>query len=180
MSINGIGSFDEVVFTANQETDGSGSSDYGLTSITFETDEEGDTLTGGDDSDLIYGFGGDDTISGGAGDDVINGGAGDDVLNGQDGSDAFLVAALQGSDTIDGGAGASWTDTILLDDMGAGYSVLGDTVDGDGWTMVLDSGHSILSQDTATLELSDDAAGTITFDDGGTVDFSGIERIGWG
>ena len=180
VAINGIGTFDEVAFTANRELDGSGSSDYSLTSVTFDPGPLGDTLAGGIGSDVLHGLGGDDVLSGGAGEDALNGGDGNDVLYGGDGNDSFLVAAMEGADTIDGGAGASWTDSINLSGVGSAYSATGGGVDGDGWTLVLDSGHSIDAQNAGSLILSDDAAGTITFDAGGSIDFAGIERIGFG
>jgi hypothetical protein len=50
----------------------------------------------------------------------------------------------------------------------------------DGWTLQLDEG-SVLSTDEVSGEmlLSQDAAGSITFDDGGTITFENIKNINW-
>ncbi len=133
--------------------------------------------TGADDS--IIGSAGNDTITMKAGDDTVAGGAGDDTLDGGDGSDTFQVAVMEGHDTVVGGNDGGWTDVIDLQGMGSGALVSDDTVDGAGWTMILDSGSTVTGQSGDILDLSTDAAGVITFDDGGTVDFAGIERITW-
>lgn len=146
-----------------------------------------DTLSGGDGDDHLVGGGGDDLLSGGAGndtiygdggDDILSGGAGDDILHGGAGENTFLVAASEGSDTIHGGA-PGWTQTIALVDTAAGATVSGNTVTGDGWTMVLDSGSSVVAQSASELELSEDATGVISFDTGGVVEFTEIDRITW-
>ncbi|MGZ2257083.1 LamG-like jellyroll fold domain-containing protein [Roseobacter sp. A03A-229] len=116
-------------------------------------------------------------IDAGAGDDTLTLGSGDDVVTGGSGSDAFLIGSQEGADTVDGGLAGGWTDVITLEGMGNGYSISGDTVDGDGWTMVLESGHSVVSDSAGVLQLSQDASGVISFDDGGTIDFTGIEQI---
>ena len=79
----------------------------------------------------------------------------------------------QGNDTVDGGAGDSWMDTIEL----SGFD--GSTSE-DGWTLSLDQG-SVVSTDDVSGEmlLSQDSAGSITFDDGGTITFENIENISW-
>ena len=146
----------------------------------------GDTITGGDGNDTILGdgrwmgtYGGNDSLDGGVGDDSLSGGLGNDTLFGGDGSDSFQVGAFEGNDIVSGGTGGGWTDSIQLEGMGSNISITGDTVDGDGWTMVLDSGSTIDSQDGNQLFFSDDAAGVITFDAGGEVDFAGIESVSW-
>ncbi|MEO0386134.1 MAG: LamG-like jellyroll fold domain-containing protein [Pseudomonadota bacterium] len=148
-----------------------------------------DTLSGGTGQDELWGEEGDDTLYGGAGDDllyghtgddILSGGLGDDALKGGEGNDLFLVAALEGDDSLSGGLYGGWTDTVALQDVGAGPAVVaGDTVTGDGWTLLLDSGSSVTAEDTNALDLSADAAGVISFTDGGSVDISGIERITW-
>ncbi|WVX51160.1 hypothetical protein ROLI_042610 [Roseobacter fucihabitans] len=139
-----------------------------------------DRIEGEDGNDCLYGGDGNDTLYGDDGIDFLTGGAGNDLLYGGDDSDAFFIAAMQGNDTVDGGAGGAWTDTINLEGMGAGATnVSGGTVDGDGWTLVLDGGHSVNSLNSGVLELSSDASGVVTFDDGGTVTFTDVERVTW-
>ena len=135
----------------------------------------GDWISGGAGADVIQGLAGNDTLDGMGGDDVLDGGAGDDVLNGGDGNDFFRFAAGEGSDVVDGGTG--WTDAISLEGMGAGATQSGNTIDGNGWTMVLDDGDIVSSLTLDSVELSPDASGTITFDNGGLIDFTAIERI---
>ena len=88
---------------------------------------------------------------GGAGADTLNGGGGDNRLY--------------------GGAGGGWTDTIHVDGAAPGSH-------GSDWTVNLTSG-TINATGGNYLDLSDDAAGTITLQDGSQVSFEGIERIEW-
>jgi len=138
-----------------------------------------DSLYGHNDDDTIHGDEGDDLLVGGSGNDTLYGGAGTDTLTGEDGDDLFVLLQGQGNDTVDGGSGGGWTDTIELQD-GAGGNNIGDY--GSDWTMELDNG-SVESADTSTtdgwLNLTDDAAGTITMQDGTEIDFTGIEHIQW-
>ena len=80
-----------------------------------------------------------------------------------------------GNDTIYGGAGGGWTDTIQLQDE-LGGSDLG--VYGTDWTVALTEG-TIEETNADNLLLSDDADGTITLEDGSSIDFTDIERIEW-
>ena len=134
-----------------------------------------DAISTGSGNDAIYAGSGDDTVTAGAGDDTIYGGTGNDSLTGGDGSDTFAVTALEGADTIDGGSG--WTDVIDLMGFSGDVTVTGTTIDGEGWTVLLDEGHSASGQTLDSIELSTDATGVITFDEGGTIDFSGIDRL---
>jgi Ca2+-binding RTX toxin-like protein len=117
------------------------------------------------------------TVDAGSGNDTITGGLGDDNMFGGSGDDTYIVTAGTNVDTINDSAG--WTDIITMNGVGPGATVTGNTVDGDGWTMLLDAGSSVTGQAGNTLDLSDDAIGTITFDDGGTIDFNGIDRVTW-
>ena len=111
------------------------------------------------------------TLVGTDGDDKITGGSGDDVLIGGDGNDLFIYGADGGSDSIDGGTG--WTDAIDLS------AALGDdAVYGDDWTVTITEGE-VVSEEAQSLELTDDAAGFITLDNGETIDFANIEQIGF-
>ncbi len=134
-----------------------------------------DIVTSGDGNDVIYAGSGADTVTAGAGDDTIFGGTGDDLMNGGDGNDIFMVTAMQGADTINGGAG--WIDTLELAGFTGDITIDGNMVDGDGWTLLLDAGYEVTGQTLDSLDLSADATGVITFDEGGTIDFTGIEKI---
>ena len=125
--------------------------------------------------DVIYGGSGNDTVLSGAGDDTIFGGTGSDTLVGGDGNDIFVVTAMQGDDTVNGGSG--WIDVLELSGIGGDVTVEGQMVDGEGWTLLLENGHSVTAETLNSLELSPDAIGVITFDEGGTIDFTGIEKI---
>ncbi|MDP6588637.1 MAG: hypothetical protein QF449_14975 [Alphaproteobacteria bacterium] len=120
-----------------------------------------DTLTGDSAANLLSGGGGNDTLDGGAGNDVMTGGAGDDT---------FMFAAGSGDDNIDGGAGGGWTDSIDLGNPG---------VYGDDWTIELDSGSTIENQSANSLDLSEDASGTINLSDGSEIIFDNMERVDW-
>jgi len=150
--------------------------------ITVFTSGGDDTVIGGSGDDSIVTGDDDDLISAGAGNDTLSGGTGDDTLIGGDGDDLFLVASsISDTDEIDGGAGGGWTDEIALVGMGAGAvaQVAADTYDGDGWTLVMDAGHTVTSINGGVLELSSDASGVINFDDGGSVTFADTDRVTW-
>ena len=93
------------------------------------------------------------------GDDVITGGAGADKMFGEGGDDTFVVssAADGAGDVIDGGNGPDQTtDNDTLDLRGAGDVTINDAADAN------DAGAT---------------AGTVTFADGSTLTFEGIEQI---
>lgn len=120
-------------------------------------------------NDILYGVAGINVIDGGAGNDTIRGGGGNDTLTGGSGSDTFVIGEGDGFDTVSGGVGGGWTDTIQLQN-----ADLSDV--GDGWTVSLTTG-SVQSDDGDMMTLSNDAAGTITLEDGTQIAFEGIERI---
>ncbi len=66
VSINPLADFNQLVLSANLQTDGSDGSDYSISSISFtEADSvSGETITGGSGTDVIYGMDGDDTLYG--------------------------------------------------------------------------------------------------------------------
>jgi hypothetical protein len=72
---------------------------------------------------------------------------------------------------FDGGKKGGWTDTIRLEDADGGSI----TVD---WTVQLDHGK-VVGQHAGTLDLSQDASGTLQLADGSTMHFEGIEKIVW-
>ena len=94
---------------------------------------------------------------------------------GQDGDDLFIFQEGGGHDRAYGGSGASWIDTIDLKD-GGGGSDIGDY--GSDWTVTLTEGE-IVSQESDSLTLSNDADGHITLEDGSRLDFQDIETIQW-
>ena len=145
----------------------------------LEGDDGDDVLDGGADHDQLIGGAGDDTLiggdgndrlQGGDGNDTFEGGAGRDVMDGGAGDDLFIFGPGGGADKVSGGNG--WLDSVQLqDDSGGGLSA-------DSFTIELTKG-SIEQQADDYVKLSDDASGTITLDDGSTLQFDGIERIDW-
>lgn len=121
VDLSGLGAFDQIVFTANLQTDGTDGSDYVITDITYEMpvpETSNDTIDGGTGDDVIFGGSGDDSITGGLGNDQISGEDGADTLDGGGGNDSVDGGA--GADVLDGGSGS---DTLIG---GAGD----DTLDG--------------------------------------------------
>ena len=110
----------------------------------------GDTIFGQAGDDIIAGNGGNDTIFGGTGDDQITGGGGADTLSGGFGSDTFLGGS--GNDSVIGGEDPDGTDIDVLDLTGSGV-------------------------DFITYDVGDPEAGTVTFLNGDTMDFSEIETV---
>jgi len=137
--------------------------------ITIDVQSNDDLIDGSDRTDILDGGAGDDTLNGVGGDDVLIGGLGDDHLNGGDGSDVFVYAQGDGNDIIDGGAG--WTDAIQIE---GGVSSLGDF--GVDWTIQLTQG-SVVTVDSDAIVFTDDAAGTISLEDGAAVQFENLEQI---
>ncbi|ARE39007.1 Alkaline phosphatase [Rhodovulum sp. P5] len=176
---------DDLTVSFSNDTDGtltdgsSSASFYGMEALRLGSGDDvfnGNANTTGVD---ISGGDGNDTINGASGDDTIDGGSGSDVLSGGDGSDVFYAMAAMGDDTIAGGSGVSWTDIIDLGSAGGTATVSGQDIIGDGWVATIDGGSSILSDSDGVAVLSQDAAGTIVFDGGGTVSFTGIEQLNW-
>ncbi len=127
-------------------------------------------LTGDSGANLLSGGGAADTIDGGAGNDTLDGGAGNYTMSGGAGGDVFMLGAGSGDDSVDGGAGGSWTDSIDLGNPG---------VYGDDWTIELDDGSMIENQSANSLDLSEDASGTINLSDGSEIIFDNVERVDW-
>ncbi len=80
------------------------------------------------------------------------------------------VAQYRAVGVLDGGAGSAWTDTIDLDNPGDFET---------DWTIDLDPGSSIENETANSLDLSDDASGTINLSDGSEISFENIERFDW-
>ncbi|WP_151717622.1 Hint domain-containing protein [Gemmobacter serpentinus] len=154
-----------------------------------------DTLEGGDGNDTIYGGQGSDILTGGAGNDLLTGGAGDDSLDGGDGNDTLqggagndALQAGKGADSLDGGDGA---DVLYGGGDSAGDTLSGgsdaDTIYGHAGDVVIGGEGVTTGEDNDLLIVSDvreivygggdNEAGTIHFNDGGSLTFSEIERI---
>ena len=97
----------------------------------------------------------------GLGADRLFGNTGSESLVRGPGDDLFLYHPGDGNDVFNGGPG---TDVIRLDSVA------------DGWTLHLTRGE-ILTHDADRLSLSAGAVGFITFADGSTLRFTGVERI---
>lgn len=120
-----------------------------------------DRLHGRSGDDQLSGQGGADWLFGHAGNDQLASGAGDDRLFGGSGDDVFVYHGGDGDDVFNGGSG---TDVIRLESVA------------DGWTVHLRRGE-ILADEAGQLSLSAGAVGFITFADGSTLRFTGVERI---
>jgi Ca2+-binding RTX toxin-like protein len=160
-----------------------------------------DTVSGGEGNDDVMGEAGNDSVSGDGGNDFVSGGEGVDTLSGGDGNDTVSggteddqVRGNAGNDTLIGGAGAdlieggSGNDVITFDNPfvtdeapatdGAGDRVFGGT-DGTLDNDVLDlrgAGAVTIGQE-ADPEDAGATRGTVTFANGGTLTFAGIETI---
>jgi Ca2+-binding RTX toxin-like protein len=129
-----------------------------------------DSLTGNSGDNVFNGGSGDDTLYGGGGDDTFSGGGDNDVAYGQAGNDLFTLGEGDGNDTIHGGDAGGWTDVIDLSGVDVGALA-------PGW-LTLTSGT--VDETGADYNVfSEDAAGTITLNDGSVTTFEGIERIEW-
>ena len=133
-----------------------------------------DTLNGNDGDDQLFGGDGNDALNGGAGNDILIGGAGDDNAVGGAGDDVYVFEALGDTDSFSGGNGGGWTDVVSLD---VDISSLPNP--SDPWTITV--GGNEVNYDVALgyVDLGPDASGSITFDDGSTVNFDGVEGIEW-
>ncbi|MBF0358039.1 MAG: hypothetical protein HQL70_05480, partial [Magnetococcales bacterium] len=134
--------------------------------------EGNDQLVGGDGNDILIGGEGNDQIDGGAGDDTFITGNGNDHMDGGDGSDLFIFGADSGGmNDVDGGAGQGWVDTIQIEGV--------EGPPGGDWTIDTDAEYTIDAENN-TIDFTDgDASGTITLEDGSTLDFDNIEDITW-
>jgi Ca2+-binding RTX toxin-like protein len=120
-----------------------------------------DHLHGRASDDLLEGRAGHDRLHGGPGDDQLSSAAESDNVHGGGGDDVFVYRAGDGNDVFHGGSG---TDVIRLEAVA------------DGWTVQLRRGE-ILSDEAGYVTLSAGAVGFITFADGSTLRFTGVEVI---
>ncbi len=148
--IDGFGAFDQLVFTAKLQTDGTDGSDYAVTNISYTTtalETSDDTISGGSGKDTIFGGTGDDSLTGGGGTDQIDGGDGADTVYGNGSADSISGGAGDdeiygggGTDTIDGGegddllTGGGWDDTFIYSP-GDGHDTITDFNTGNTGTL---------------------------------------------
>ncbi|MEO0773115.1 MAG: Hint domain-containing protein [Pseudomonadota bacterium] len=147
--------------------------DGGTGNDTLEGGSGNDDLTGGAGNDDLSGEGGSDTLDGGDGDDQLDGGGGADVLTGGAGDDN--ISGGSGFDTLTGGEGADTLDGGNGNDVffaGSGDTVIG----GEGGT---DTNDELIVDDVdfVTFDPLDSENGTVTFNDGTTATFTGIETL---
>jgi|GEM_PF-3199689 len=148
--------FNQIVMSANLQTDRSDGSDYQISGISYTEMPVGDEITGTSNDDIIYGF------------------AGDDVLAGGDGNDIFIFDQGDGNDSVNGGAGDGWVDSIDL----SAYAE--DASDPSSpWQIEVDGAAVDYDINASLLELGDDVSGVIQFDDGSQLTFENIENIEW-
>ena len=86
---------------------------------------------------------------------------------GADGHDTLLLMQGGGNDVFHGGDG-NWVDTIDLREAAEGGPR-------DGWNFTLTEG-TVESTVDGKIELSENSAGTIEFDDGSSLIFDGVEQ----
>ncbi|MGM0740911.1 MAG: Hint domain-containing protein [Pseudomonadota bacterium] len=149
--------------------------DGGAGNDTLNGDEGNDDIRGGEGNDQLFGGDGDDFLDGGTGNDTISGGDGNDDLRGGDGDDQLFGGT--GADQIIGGAGNDTIGVVSAAE-GAGDTVFGGaegTTDND----VLDLRGAGAVTITQEADPNDEGAtrGTVTFGDGSTLAFEGIETI---
>ncbi|MBL4813090.1 MAG: Hint domain-containing protein, partial [Rhodobacteraceae bacterium] len=134
--------------------------------IVMASGDGNDSIIGSDGADLVMAGAGNDTVTGGDGADTVVGGAGDDTVtvaqgdsvSGDDGDDLFILEDR----------GESGTGTITVDG-GTGNETGGDTL------------QLGTAADLSTLVAVDDGSGSfsgsVTLDDGSTLNFTDIENI---
>lgn len=188
---------EDFLFTAGRDgvVDGTGGADVigpGFGDAQGDALDAGDALLPGQgaNDDIVLAGGGNDTVFAGQGADAVFGGAGDDALYGVDGDDSLdggdgadSLLGSTGRDTLTGGAGA---DTLRGDedfdalsggaDADALYAGADDTVDGGEGG---DDRDTLFVSDVATIlyDAANDENGTVQFNGGGTLAFSGIEQV---
>lgn len=139
-----------------------------------------DVLHGGAGDDILRGGSNDDGLHGGQGDDVLRGGSGDDLIH--DGSGDDFIAGGSGDDTLKSGggddlfAGGSGDDTLQV---GGNMTeeVQHDKFNGGSGEDTLDL--SEYSPEDYTVEYSndDETSGTVTFNNGSTIEFNSVENL---
>ncbi len=106
--------------------------------------------------------------------DVFIGSSGSETMNGGNGADTFIVGPGGGADVIDGGADSggqgNWLDAIKLEGV--------EGPPGGDWTLQID-GAFTAREGANSIDFDAPVSGEITFVDGGTIEFTRIDRITW-
>ncbi|MEJ6394387.1 Hint domain-containing protein [Gymnodinialimonas sp. 2305UL16-5] len=141
-----------------------------------------DTLIGGDGSDTLAGGTGSDDLSGGTGADTLDGGEGNDILSGGGGADVLTggtgddnITGGTGSDTLTGGEGADTLDGGAEND--TFFANGGDVVIGGETSTDTNDELIVNNVDVVTFDPTNSENGTVTFNDGTTATFTGIETL---
>lgn len=181
VAIQDVGQFDQLVISANIQTDGSDGSDFTVQNVSFtlppqKLEEGDDTLFGGAGADTIYGEGGDDYIAGGSGDDSLIGGQGADTLIGGEGDDRLIVAE---GDTAYGQSGDDYFEVVDAGEPRAGTLTItgGDTDQDVGDSLDFNGQLEPGTLNITSTSQDGSLTGTATLLDGTVVNFSGIENI---
>lgn len=171
ISVSGVGDFDQLVLSANIQTDLTDGSDYMVSDIQFTlpvvTPEAGDdSLSGGVGDDTLFGEGGADTLIGGKGSDSISADEGDD----------FIFAAE--GDTVDAGDDSDHITLMDYGESGTETLTINGGEGGSDWDILDFNGN--MSPDSLVIT-STSADGTVsgyaTLTDGSLVNFYDIEQI---
>ena len=107
-----------------------------------------DLLNGGEGNDVMAGGSGNDSMLGGGGDDTLDGGVGNDIIDAGGNNDEVRIANSEAAgDTLQGGAGSDTLVNVGTEDFYlpgfAGQTNGFETVDGNGFSMLGDSGKNI-------------------------------------
>ena len=139
------------------------------TDIEFAFGGDGnDTLTGNALSNRLQGGRGDDTLSGGDAMDLLDGGQGEDTLTGGGGHDYFVIRKEAGStDTIVDFTPGTVAEKIILVgfDSVTDFSQIGVSQEGANTRLSLGDGQSILLQNIAPSQISEQSFGFFSDDD---------------
>ena len=144
--------------------------DFTLT-VTATATDHADTY-GGKGNDALDGGAGNDRLYGHSRHDWLFGGEGNDQVWGGNGSDTFVFTEGDGTDVFHGGTGGGWTDVLELRDPAGGGAP------SESWFLEITRGEQV-SSSTDHIDLSQDAAGTITMEDGSVPTFDGVEKLTW-
>jgi hypothetical protein len=107
---------------------------FGLSSISLEGLDGGDSLTGGDGVDTLYGGGDNDALSGGIGDDFLDGGAGGDTMSGGADTDTAYYYSSTAGVTVNLASGIGTGGDAQGDTYDAIEQVIGSNMGADGLT----------------------------------------------
>jgi Ca2+-binding RTX toxin-like protein len=164
-TINGTSGNDSLAGGAGNDvisTGGSSGEDY------IDGGKGDDTIVGSGSTDdrLLGGLGNDKLYSSDSSGDLLIGGGGNDEAWGGGGNDLYVFEVGGGNDTFHGGSG---TDQMVI--MGPN----GVVTDTSEFSITMTSGS--YSSQSGYLQFSSGATGTITFADGSSLTFDGVEKL---